>query len=161
MWLILQHLMFNVRRCRMERSVCFQDAQLVTFTNIWCIQDVFEGVHDNTHNQVRAQIPNVFLVDFLALICSQITWHTADGKPRTKYTNRSSKKMISGCNLTVPGNFSGTPSVSLCLTFTRVVSTSVTTFYSRTRAADLPTQTTQVAPSQIGAEHRTDPNSMH
>ncbi|KAF8591831.1 glycoside hydrolase family 16 protein [Ramaria rubella] len=35
--------------------------------------DVFEGVHDDTHNQ--------------------ITWHTADG-----------------CNLTVPGNFSGTPS---------------------------------------------------
>jgi len=35
--------------------------------------DVFEGVHDNTHNQ--------------------ITWHTA-----------------AGCNLTVPGNFSGTPS---------------------------------------------------
>lgn len=35
--------------------------------------DVFEGVHDNTHNQ--------------------ITWHTADG-----------------CDLTVPGNFSGTPS---------------------------------------------------
>ncbi|KAF8509815.1 concanavalin A-like lectin/glucanase domain-containing protein [Gautieria morchelliformis] len=36
--------------------------------------DVFEGVHDNTHNQ--------------------ITWHTANG-----------------CNLTVPGNFTGTPSV--------------------------------------------------
>jgi hypothetical protein len=82
------------------------------------------------------------------------------GMQDTIYMNHSCNKVASGCNLTVPGNFSGTPSVSLSLALYEIFRHLLPPYYSRTQAADPPTQTTQGVPSPIGAEHRTDHSSM-
>ena len=74
------------------------------------------------------------------------------------YVNHKCNIVNSGCNLTVPGNFSGTPSVRVGIV---VFPAFLTADSSHIQVVDLPMQTIQVVPSQTGAEPLTDPSLTH